>query len=201
MNRNYTTWDELIKTIYNKSGILFETGRCHPSHNGLSVNGKLPFSISECEFNYMKDYILKHNLKNGYELATGTGISAIGIGYALEQNGGKLVTIDSYLEDEIQDQPINNVRLGSTNYAMDRNNTMFLSLGLSKIKTYKRFSPACEDVLDDEFNNDIDFVFLDCPKDSSDFIRDISILKDRINKENFQYLYMIHTAFLKSLKE
>jgi hypothetical protein len=185
MNNNYTSWDELINTIYNKSGILFESGKCHPSHNGLSINGKLPFSISESEFNYMKDFIIKNKLKNGYELATGTGISSVGIGYALEKNGGKLVTIDSYLEDEMQDQPINDVRLGNSDSAMNRNNLMFSSLGLNKIITHKRFSPDCEDILDIEFNNDIDFVFLDCPKDSVDFIRDISILKNRINKEKF----------------
>lgn len=184
MNEKYTTWFDLINEIKVKSGIVFEEGRCHPDHKGLSINGKLPFSISEYEFNYMKDFILDNDLKNGYELATGIGISSIGIGYALEKNGGKLVSIDSYLEELIQEQPIGNTVLSYSNGGFERNNFMFKSMGL-KIITHKRISPNCEDILDLEFNNDIDFVFLDCPKDSNDLIRDISILKDRINKKKF----------------
>jgi hypothetical protein len=185
MNDKYTKWESLIELIYSETGISFQTGKCHPSHNGLSIDGKLPFSISECEFNYMKDFIIKHKLVNGYELATGTGISSVAIGYALGKNRGKLVTIDSYLEDEIQDQPVNDLRLGNSKSPMDRNVLMFNKLGLDNVKCYNRFSPNCEDILDEEFNKDIDFVFLDCPKDLNDFIRDTSILKERINKNKF----------------
>jgi hypothetical protein len=185
MNEKYTEWSDLINIIYESSGILFEAGRCHPEHNGLSISGNLPFSISEYEFNYIKNFIIKNDLKNGYELATGIGISTIAIGYALSKNNGKLITVDSYMEEEIQNQPIDNTGLSFSNTGFWRNSMLFKSMGLENVIPYKRSSPECEDILDTEFNNDIDFAFLDCPKDANDFVRDATILKNRINRDKF----------------
>jgi len=186
--KEYIEWSKLIDIIKKRTGMSYETGHTHKDHNGLSLNGKLPYSISEYEFNYMKDFILKYNLKNGYELATGTGISGISIGWALGENGGKLITVDSYLEEEEQIQPTNNINLSEINNALDRNKSLFEKLNLKNVFVYKSFSPDCYDILDDNFD-EIDFVFLDCPKNIEDFIRDTSILKDRLSDE---YVIFVH---------
>ena len=181
---NYTSWKDLIDTIYCKTNIQYQVSS-NPDHYGLSIDGKLPYSISEYEFNYIKDFIILNNLKNGYELATGIGISTIAIAQGLKVNNGKLITVDSYLEEKIQDQPISNINVGEDESLL-RNIKMFKSLLLSDtVKAYKDFSPNCSSILDKEFNNDIDFVFFDCPKSADDFIRDATILKNKINKHKF----------------
>ena len=58
----------------------------------------LPFSINNFEFNFMRDVIIKNNLKNGYELATGLGISTLALSLGLKETDGHLISCDSYQE-------------------------------------------------------------------------------------------------------
>lgn len=60
---------------------------------------KEPWSIKKDEFDYMHDYIVKNNLKRGYEIATAFGISALSLGLAFKKTGGKIVTMDAYIEE------------------------------------------------------------------------------------------------------
>lgn len=196
----YTKWEDLISLIQETSEISgYQIGVTHNLHYGLALNNRLPYSISEYEFNFMKDVILKNNLKNGYELATGIGISSISIGYALDCNGGHLVTVDSYIEDLNQEVPIGDIKLNGSDDAFLRNKKLFESLGLTNIYPYKGFSPDCCSLLDNHFNNDIDFVFLDCPKDTNDFIRDITPIKARLSKEYVIFVHDVH-CFLEDFK-
>jgi predicted O-methyltransferase YrrM len=63
-------------------------------------NHRWPMSLYETEFFFLKDLVIRYNLKNGYEVATGFGVSAIGAGLGFKENKGKLVTIDSYVEEK-----------------------------------------------------------------------------------------------------
>lgn len=58
-----------------------------------------PWSIKKGEFDYMKDYIVQNNLKCGYEMATGCGISTLAIGLGFKETNGKLMTMDAYIEE------------------------------------------------------------------------------------------------------
>jgi hypothetical protein len=64
------------------------------------TNHQDPVSIKLSEFNYITDTIVQGNCKRGYEIATGFGISSLAAGFGLKQNGGKIVTIDSYVEEK-----------------------------------------------------------------------------------------------------
>lgn len=64
------------------------------------VNG--PTSIKIEEFNYICKLIENNNLKRGYEIATGFGISALAAGIAFKKTGGKIVTLDSYIEEKTE---------------------------------------------------------------------------------------------------
>ncbi len=66
----------------------------------------IPVSLSETEFNYLSQFIVEHNLTAGFDLATAFGISALAIGLGLKKTGGRLLSMDSYREEESQDQPI-----------------------------------------------------------------------------------------------
>jgi predicted O-methyltransferase YrrM len=60
-----------------------------------------PTSIKVAEFEYIKDLIVAKGLMRGFEIATGFGISALAAGLAFKETGGKLVTMDSYVEEKM----------------------------------------------------------------------------------------------------
>ena len=66
-------------------------------------NSNAPLSIRESEFNYLTDFIVKHDLKRGYEIATAFGISALAAGLGFKQTSGKLVSMDCYIEEGFND--------------------------------------------------------------------------------------------------
>jgi predicted O-methyltransferase YrrM len=55
--------------------------------------------MREHEGRIVYDLIVENELKNGFEIATAFGISASVIGQALNKTGGKLVTMDAYVEE------------------------------------------------------------------------------------------------------
>jgi predicted O-methyltransferase YrrM len=59
-----------------------------------------PVSITYKEFLFIKEFIVNHKLKCGYEVATAFGISALSAGLGFKETGGKLVTMDAYIEEK-----------------------------------------------------------------------------------------------------
>lgn len=60
-----------------------------------------PLSIKEEESQIIFDTIVLNNFKSGFEVATAFGISASSIGQGLKITGGKLVTLDAYIEESV----------------------------------------------------------------------------------------------------
>jgi len=59
-----------------------------------------PWSITPGEFDYFRDFIVTHNLTRGYECATAFGVSALAAGLGMKATGGKLITLDAYIEEK-----------------------------------------------------------------------------------------------------
>lgn len=187
---SYTEWKPLCDYIYSNLNIVFNSNGVHPLHKGLGLNGKLPYSISEHEFNFFKDFIMKHNLKNGFELATGTAISTIAIGYAFSKTGGKLLTMDSYDEEQEQVVTVKPTIHETSDQPFYRNQNILKLFNLENtVECKKGWSPTdSENYIKETFTEKgelLDFVFLDCPKSTEDFIRDIKYLVNYINKSKF----------------
>ena len=92
-------YDDLIEKVNADSDI--KIGR---SYLGLSMKEHpQPVSITEREFNFITDFIIKHNLKKGYEVATAFGVSSLAAGLGFKETGGQLVTMDSYVEEVYND--------------------------------------------------------------------------------------------------
>jgi hypothetical protein len=187
---NYITWKKFISIAKSKCDLTFYDDKCHPLHYGLSLNGKLPFSVNEYEFNYMKDFIIKHNLQLGYELATGIGVSTVGIGLGFKQTDGMLLTLDSYIEEKNQNIVDNkydfNMVVNSKGY--NNNKKLLQAFEVDKNVVLKQgWSPVDSIKYLNSYFNDkkLDFVFLDCPKFIDEYDRDVKYLKDYINKEKF----------------
>lgn len=139
-----------------------------------------PWSIKEPEFDFIKNTIISRNLKNGFEIATGLGISAVAAGLGFKETGGKFVTMDSYIEELHNDfrtyrrsSPIINsdpVGLKCTRFLLEQyelTNVVFTELGWSP-----RDTSACLKKHFD-FNQKLDFVFIDGGNFPEQVIRDI----------------------------
>lgn len=60
---------------------------------------QFPYSIRALEFEIMTTIIKTYNLKRGYECATAFGVSSVAAGLGFKATGGKLVTMDAYVEE------------------------------------------------------------------------------------------------------
>jgi hypothetical protein len=64
------------------------------------VNHYHPVSVKPADFQKVYRFIKKHNLKVGYEVATAFGISGLAAALAFKETGGKLLSIDCYVEEQ-----------------------------------------------------------------------------------------------------
>ncbi len=198
----YTTFNELINYInYNLDIKISYGGNEH--HRGIKlVDRGLPISINEHEFNYMHDFIVGNNLQNGYELATGTGISTLSAGIAFKKTNGKLITLDNYIEEESQIIQVNptldKTNINSLAYKLvidminhfNLTDTVSVHIGNSPEKTIEIF---------EEIDCKLDYVFFDCPKSDLDFHRDLMSIIKYLNTDKFLiFVHDTHTFTQKS---
>jgi hypothetical protein len=64
-------------------------------------NHDYPWSIVETEFDWITELIVKNNFKRGYEACTGVGISGLAAAIGMKQTGGKIVSLDAYVEERL----------------------------------------------------------------------------------------------------
>jgi len=195
---NYITRNSLIDFVKKNSNIDLQKGGI-PEHHAWCIGGKLPISISEYEFNFMKKFIIDNNLKNGFELGTGIGISTIAIAFGLGKNDGKLLTVDSYVEDETQYQFMGNKEIATKHGEKSKEllSKLFSLFNLKNIDQVIGWSPKyC--IYHLKNRGKIDFVFLDCPKCDDDFLRDISYLPDFLSNKYVIFVHDSHTFTKKS---
>jgi len=208
----YIKWEDICRPIHEDSGGLlkYSDWNVHKDHDGLSVNGRLPHSISEAEFNLMRDFIVDNNLKTGFDLATGTGVSAIAFGFGFKQTGGKLLSIDSYIEEATQYQDgigfsgdIDSTLSGIRAHQPYQNNLAIMSLfGLNNVTLEKGVSPHdCEHYIEKHKLYPIDFVFFDCPKSAEDFHRDATYIKKYLNQDKYAIFWHDTHCFMDDFKK
>lgn len=199
---SYTTFEELVSEINNISDIKIMIDG-YKNHNGIRLQGKhAPKSINEHEFNYIHTFIVNNNLKNGYELATGVGISSLAAGIAFSKTGGKLLTLDNYAEEETQEQQLevhsNSTYKDSDSYRLLKTMISTYNLG-DYIETYIGTSPMDTEALLYSYKDEIDYVLLDCPKCDADFERDFTVLWQFMNKDKYAiFVHDSHTFTQKS---
>lgn len=66
-------------------------------------NKKFPYSLTDEEGLILYKLVTDLGLKNGYEIATAFGYSSFYLGMAFQKNGGKLVSMDAYVEETEED--------------------------------------------------------------------------------------------------
>lgn len=172
----YVTWPEFIEFVNSNSQFkLIEIG-----HNWLSIGGKLPYSVNEPEFNWIKGHIVERRYTHGFDLATGCGVSALAIAYATMLNHGKTLSMDSYHEELTQHIPVGtssgDIKTNATGYQLA--SWFKQTFGLDNLTLEVGWSPNdATTYIKGYLDSRVDFAVLDCPKSDADLARDLTMLK------------------------
>jgi predicted O-methyltransferase YrrM len=139
-----------------------------------------PYSIKQDEFEFLKNIIIEHNLQRGYECATAFGVSSCAIGLGFKQTGGKVVTMDAYIEEKCQnpgaykdfERTVYETSDGykSVKYLIEKfelQDTLFPEIGWSPDDT--------ESSIRKHFSEKLDFVFIDAGHFEEHMIKDIDV--------------------------
>lgn len=163
---------------------------------GLAMkNHYHPISVTEAEFNYITKTIIDNNLKNGYEVATAFGISALAAGLGFKKTNGMLVSMDAYIEEKHNHCGAYVNLQGTYENADGYRLANFLSEKYEVPVNFEvGWSPKdTKDILSKTYDLDkekLDYVFIDAGHWESAIINDISSVLDYINKE--KYIIFFH---------
>jgi predicted O-methyltransferase YrrM len=159
-------------------------------------NHMFPLSVRYDEFEFLKNLIVKYNLKSGFELATAFGVSTIAIGLGFKQTGGKLVTMDAYIE-ELSDDYNPEYPNTSTNYDSDGFKSVNYLIEHFRLKDIVNpqigFSPVdVMDIVGNHSKKTFDFLFLDGGHSPQQIIRDLYAIRPFMEKE---YVIVLHDYY------
>ncbi len=160
------------------------------------ANHNFPHSVRYDEFEFLKNLIVKYNLKSGFELATAFGISTVALGVGFKQTGGKLVTMDAYVEErqEIYTQTYADT---STNFDSDGFKSVNYLIEHFRLKDVVNpqigWSPIdVKKVVGSHSRKTFDFLFLDGGHSPEQVIRDLYAIRPFLEKE---YIIVLHDYY------
>jgi predicted O-methyltransferase YrrM len=158
-------------------------------------NHTYPWSLRFNESEIVYNLLIKNNLKFGFEIATGFGVSTLAMAQALAVTNGKLVSMDAYVEEWLgyNNYDFNTKKVNSNEpdgYKLINNMLRHLNLesyvdlavGWSPTDTDKVISNSIED-------KKLDFAFIDGGHYPEQVILDV---KSIINKFNDKALILFH---------
>ena len=173
------------------------------TNNIKMVQHPYPYSIKEAEFNFLTNLIADNNLQRGYECATAFGISSLAIGLGFKKTGGKIVTMDAYIEEKCKDpgaykdfqREVYDKADGykSVKYLIEKfglENTMFPEIGWSPCDT--------ETSVRRHFQESLDFVFIDAGHFPEQMIKDIDAFLPLLGEK---YVLAFHDVYPWSYSE
>jgi predicted O-methyltransferase YrrM len=175
---------QLSELVQSNIGVGFlETG-----HGHLRLKTKeVPWSIVQKEFDYLYNIIVDNKLTRGYEACTGVGISALAAGLAMKQTGGKLVTLDAYIEEELNSPEYGGRKL--INNESDGYKTVLAIIEHYQLQDV--VTPVIGWTPDDvpaavqQFTDSLDYVFIDGGHTAEQVIKDIEVLLPYTNEKTF----------------
>lgn len=166
------------------------------SHCMNMVNHDFPASVTETEFEFLKNTIIKYGLKNGFELGTAFGISTTALGIGFKETQGKLITMDAYVEEHLNDFRYENANIQkyyeldgwkSVNYLIEHfrlQNIVTPTIGWSPNDTGV--------IISQNTTNKIDFVFLDAGHFPEQIMKDLGVIKPFLDSE---YVIALHDYY------
>jgi predicted O-methyltransferase YrrM len=157
---------------------------------------EFPISVRQTEFEFLKKLIIDYDLKNGFELATAFGVSTVALGLGFKQTGGKLITMDSYVEE------VNNTcHYESLEYQLHSDSDGWKSVNylIEHFRLKDVVSPdigwSPQDtglVISRHTTSKLDFVFLDAGHFPEQVMRDLNGIKNFLCDE---YVIALHDYY------
>jgi predicted O-methyltransferase YrrM len=164
------------------------------------VNAMNPWSIRKKEFEYLYNTIINKNLKVGYDIATAFGVSSLAAGMGMKQTGGKVVTMDGYIEEFTQNargytditdfKNPNAAGWRCVNYLINKyelKDHLFAEVGWSPTNTIECISKHV-----DLKTDKLDFVFIDAGHWTDAIIKDIDVIKDHMKDGCHIFIHDTH---------
>jgi len=156
--------------------------------DSLRMSHKMyPWSLRYPEAEIVYNLLVSNNLKNGYEIATGFGISALVIAQALRITNGKIASMDAYVEESLGYCNYNHTtEIVNTNSPDGFNlaNKMLIALNLSEYaELHIGWSPKDTNSILQKTHGDnkLDFAFIDGGHTPEQVILDLHEIMDRFN--------------------
>jgi predicted O-methyltransferase YrrM len=156
-----------------------------------------PVSITSREFEVIESFIKTHNLQRGYEVATAFGVSALAAGLGFKSTGGKLVTMDAYIEEKYN-QDLGYIGKQETyqdadGYKstqaliedFDLKDTVFPTVGWSPDDTEKVISSV-------HGSNKLDYVFIDAGHWNEALLLDVKSIVNLLDDKFVVFLHDWH---------
>jgi predicted O-methyltransferase YrrM len=156
-----------------------------------------PRSIYLDEFEYLKKLIVDYDLKNGYEVATAFGLSAVALGLGFKQTGGQLVTMDAYIEESVdkwEDYRWEGPQTRTDAMGYKSANFLMEHFGLKNhVKVEIGYSPNdVGRILAKSLTGKLDFVFIDAGHFPEQLIKDLDAVIPFLADE---YVIALHDCF------
>lgn len=175
---------------------LLDAGYVEERHSLALKKNWNPISIREIEWTTIRDFVARHNLSRGYELATGVGLSSMAAACGMLDNGmpnAHLLTMDAYIEEN---------RSGSLDYAHENpicyedadgyksvqqlikffrvQNIVHAKVGWSPDNTVERLS----EVFDLEHES-LDYIFIDGQHYINFVLADLEVVLPYVQHKNY----------------
>ena len=167
------------------------------------TNHAFPYSIKEEEFEFLRNLIVENNLQRGYECATAFGISSTALGLGFKETGGKIVTMDAYIEEKMgnpgsyqnKEREVYDKSDGykSVKYLIEHfglENTLFPEIGWSPDDT--------ETCVRKHISEPLDFVFIDAGHFPEQMIKDIDAFIPLLGEK---YVLAFHDVYNHSFSD
>lgn len=165
-------------------------------HGHLKLtNHNFPWSIVQKEFDFLYNLIVDNKLTRGYEACTGVGISGLAAALAMKQTGGKVVSLDAYVEERIGHYTYDDQKILLDN-ADGYKSVFYLR---EQFQVTEQFLPEVGWTPDDvprivekHFTEPLDYVFIDGGHTDTQLILDIEAVLPYTNENTF---WAFHDAY------
>lgn len=168
--------------------------------DGISLKMKdhrFPMSLMAVEFNFLKDLIIRYNLKRGYEVATGFGVSSVAAGLGFKKTNGFLITMDSYIEENSENHIV--YRNSSPKTFTETDGYKSVRFLIDKFDLNNHIIPTVgwspndvDKVLEPYKNFKFDYVFIDGGHFPEQIIKDVEAIVPYLDEK---YIIVFHDTF------
>ena len=154
-------------------------------------NHETPWSIKEPEAKILFNLVLENKIQKGFEIATAFGISSAIAGEALKITGGRLVTMDAYVEEFFNSSTKYGIDTKIINFKESHGYQMAKLLHESLkinhvVKLAVGWSPdnVAEIILENFQDNKLDYAFIDGGHSAKQVEADVNVILPNMGKDS-----------------